>query len=89
VRSQPFVATKKKTTTTKSKKELPYWLSGDEVHCAGCDRQHAYAVEARCAACDQPHCPTCVIAVEGEVFCSTCYDEGGKTQWRRARSGKA
>ena len=68
---------------------LPYWLSGHEQLCAACGHAHASAVEARCVACDRPQCPTCYVIEAGEVFCMECHELGGKSQWRRARSGKA
>ncbi|HEX8410187.1 MAG TPA: hypothetical protein VF883_15090 [Thermoanaerobaculia bacterium] len=75
----------------KKKLRLPYWLFGHEQTCAECGQKHAHAVEARCVACDEPHCPTCVVVVDGEVFCAECEPKpaGGKSKWRRARSGKA
>jgi hypothetical protein len=69
---------------------LPYWLSGHEQRCAGCDRPHAHAVEARCVACDRPQCPTCYVIEDGEVFCTECHEnEKGDSEWPRERSGKA
>ncbi|MEO8383376.1 MAG: hypothetical protein ABI779_27215 [Acidobacteriota bacterium] len=63
---------------------LPYWLFGNEQHCAGCEAPHAHAVEARCVGCDRPQCPVCIEIVEGEVFCSACLPKS-----KRVRSGKA
>lgn len=77
-----FVAVKKK------RRWLPYWLSGSEEVCAGCERTHAAAIDARCVACDRAQCLVCAIHVEGEVFCSECQEEGGSKRWPRARSGK-
>jgi hypothetical protein len=73
----------------KKRRVLPYWLFGNEEVCAGCERTHAAAVEARCVACDRVQCLVCAIHVGGEVFCSECHqNEGGRKRWPRGRSGK-
>ena len=79
----------KKLRKLKKLFRLPYWLSGHEQLCAACGQSHAHAVEARCVACDRPQCPTCYVIEAGEVFCMECHEPGGKSQWQRARSGKA
>lgn len=52
--------------------EQPYWLSGFEEACAGCEHLISHAVEIRCFDCDEPFCPVCVVTIDTRHYCSDC-----------------